>query len=238
MTHAIGIQQALEYYGVKLATVPRATKQFRRAFEMLHGGDRAFYGTRNLTGPLSSGTINPGQVNRLSPPGVSEVYMGDKLPAGNYWGRHSWGQGVVVPRQRVLANQEPHASVPPSLQDMIKARRIPGAEWSAAGHGTNTRGVAEDWLVTPHHVPLEPKDTIVHNAPLTPDAAAKTRGQRLRTIPSDVFRKALDAYRPAAKSYYGDAKLGFAKLADGVKLADALSRAITRVRRHSHTSHH
>lgn len=185
------MQRALGLH--KLAAVPRATKQYRRALQMLLEGDTAFHGTtnQNLAPLLRTGKIVPGGQNAFSRPGTAEVYFGDKLPPADFASKSK--PMIAVNRTRVLGAEGVGESVP---------RVIPGAAWMANSHTPSGAGMSVDYLVTPHEVPLQPKDTVVLPGGRP---TAEMRERHLRAISGEQFAKALEELYPRARRYYGEA---------------------------------
>lgn len=193
---AEGANAALRLFGFKTAAVPKWKKDYRRSLQALTSGDYAFHGTNNagLQHALTQGKIEPGTGKAyFTPQGGREVYMGAERPPYPY--ARAFNPMLGVPKARALAG----SPVPLNDYMALKPRVIPEAHWLAGNHETAANGVAVNYLVTPHAVPLAPKDLLVLPGGKSTPAS---RSLRLRSIDSDQFANALEALHPRARGHY------------------------------------
>lgn len=190
-------------------------KQYARALQMLHEGDTAFHATTpaGLRTIGAEGVIAPGVRNHHSPEGIPEVYFGARVPAAGHTSNSAPIVATSLPK--VLAGEPVGAASPRLLPDIAKYQGPGVPRW------------ASDWAVTPHAVPLTPKDTVIAAGDVLDPA--QRAAQRLRVIDPPVFWAAMRDIRrktPEHLERYFDLpngmaaqKIGTALLGTGAYLA-------------------
>lgn len=168
----------------KIAAVPKYKKDYRRALQMLLEGDTAFHGTSpaGLRDIASAGHIRPGKVNYYSPDDVAETYLSLDRPALGYH-THPDQPLLAIPAKRPL--QEAPVMSP---EGPVSPRHV-------RVHDRKDITAANTYLLTPHSVPLKPKDSVIMPAYAK---LPEQRALRLRTIDTPAFNRALEDVHPGA----------------------------------------
>lgn len=175
----------------KLASVPLAKKQYRRAIEMLSTGSHNFHGTTapGMEGIMRSGVIKPGPNSKHSPVGINEVYFGTGLPAEAFMGRGYPGVALSRDYMNTLS-----AAVPEGTPDYLarlysKPRNMKGLAWQAGLHSSPARGEAVDWTAFPGIVPLPQKGYAITSDRV--NVSDDLRRLRMRNIPASIMDSAM-----------------------------------------------
>lgn len=177
----------------KLAAVPGAVKNMRRAKQMLLSGAHDFHGAgKSLPGIVQSGAIKPGTTNVHSPLGLPEVYMGRGKPANTTW-MNANTDGIIKPSAEVDSLS---FKVPRVYKRDGEVREVPAYAKPAlaAPRTINVQGAggvdAKQWAISPGDVPLSRGNYAVNSGAISPETERGIRNLRLRRMPSQTLADA------------------------------------------------